>query len=146
MPNATPNVTRKATLIDAGPLIALFNPRDADHALCRQFFEVFRGDLVTTWPVLTESAYMLSNTANAQRSLLQWVENGGLDVRHLNVDNVRSMLIYTQKYHDLPMDLADASLVALAVETGITNIVSIDSDFDTYRLPNKSKLKNLLPA
>ena len=137
-----PNVT----LIDAGPLIALFNPRDADHALCRQFFETFHGDLVTTWPVLTESAYMLSNTANAQRSLLQWVENGGLDVRHLNVANVRSMLVYTQKYQDLPMDLADASLVALSIETGITDIVSIDSDFDIYRLPNKGKLKNLLPA
>lgn len=142
MPNVTPN----AALIDAGPLIALFNPRDADHGLCRQFFEGFRGHLVTTWPVLTECAYMLSNTANAQRSLLQWVESGGLDVRHLNVDNVRSMLSYTQKYHDLPMDLADASLVALSIETGITDIVSIDSDFDIYRLPNKRTLKNLLPA
>ena len=56
------------------------------------------------------------------------------------------MIAYNEKYHDPPMDLADASLVALAVETGITNIVSIDSDFDTYRLPNKSKLKNLLTA
>ena len=50
---------------------------------------------------------MLSNTANAQRSLLQWVENGGLDVHHLNVDKVHSMLSYTQKYHDLPMDFPD---------------------------------------
>ncbi len=135
-----------ATLIDAGPLIALFNPRDADHALCRQFFEGFRGDLVTTWPVLTETAYMLSNTANAQRALLQWVENGGLDVHHLTAENVRSMLAYTQKYHDLPMDLADASLVALSIATGITDIISIDSDFEIYRLPNKRKLNNLLPA
>ena len=140
MPSVRPN----AALIDAGPLIALFNPRDADHALCRQFFERFRGHLLTTWPVLTECAYMLSKTANAQRSLLQWVENGGLDVRHLNVDHVRSMLSYTQKYHDLPMDLADASLVALSIETGITDIVSIDSDFEICRLPNRSTLRNLL--
>ena len=140
MPNATPN----AALIDAGPLIALFNPRDADHTVCRQFFEGFRGRLVTTWPVLTECAYMLSNTTNAQRSLLQWIENGGLDVRHFNVDHVRSMLSYTRKYHDLPMDLVDSSLVALSIETGITDIVSIDSDFDIYRLPNRSKLKNQL--
>ena len=89
---------------------------------------------------------MLSNTANAQRSLLQWVENGGLDVRHLNVDNVRSMLTYTQKYHDLPMDLADASLVALSIETGIPDIASIDSDFAIYRLPNKRTMNNVLLA
>ncbi len=142
MPNVTPN----AALIDAGPLIALFNPRDADHPLCRQFFEGFSGRLVSTWPVLTECAYMLSKTANAQRSLLQWVENGGLDVRHMHVEHVRSMLTYTQKYHDLPMDLADASLVALSIETGITDIASIDSDFDIYRLPNKRAMNNLLLA
>ena len=137
---------QNVTLIDAGPLMALFNPRDPDHAPCRQFFEGFRGDLVTTWPVLTESAYMLSNTANVQRSLLQWVESGGLDVRHLSVDNVRSALVYTRKYHDLPMDLTDASLVALSIETGITGIVSINSDFDIYRPPNKGKLGNLHAA
>ena len=142
MPNVTPN----AALIDAGPLIALFNPRDADHALCRRFFEGFRGDLVTTWPVLTECAYMLSDTVNAQRSLLQWVETGGLDVRHMNVDHVRNMLTYTQKYRDQPMDLADASLVALSIQTGITDIASIDSDFDIYRLPNKRTMNNLLLA
>ena len=42
------------------------------------------------------------------------------------------------------MDLADASLVALAVETSITDIVLIDSDFDIYRLPGKGRLKNVL--
>jgi uncharacterized protein len=139
-----PNVTTNAALIDAGPLIALFNPRDADHTLCKRFFESFSGELITTWPVLTESAYMLSDTVNAPRSLLQWVERGGLDVRHLGLESVRSMIAYTKKYRDLPMDLADASLVALSIETGIERIICIDSDFNVYRLLNGKPLVNLL--
>lgn len=35
-----------ATLIDAGPLIALLNLRDVDHDLYRRFFEGFNGELV----------------------------------------------------------------------------------------------------
>ena len=89
---------------------------------------------------------MLSPRANAQIALLKWIERGALEVRHIDVEAVRLMITYTEKYRDRPMDLADASLVALAVETGITDVASIDSDFDIYRLPNKSKLKNLLLA
>lgn len=138
-----PNVT----LVDAGPLIALFNPRDRDHAACRQFFQGFTGRLMTTWPVMTESAYMLSQTISAPIALLKWAAKGatgGLDVRHLGLENVGSMIAYTQKYRDLPMDLADASLVALSIDTGVTEIVSLDSDFDVYRLPNGKALVNLL--
>jgi uncharacterized protein len=54
------------------------------------------------------------------------------------------MIVYTEKYRDRPMDLADASLVALATQMGLSDIVSIDSDFDIYELPNKSRLKNKL--
>jgi len=128
-------------------LIALFSPRDPDHAVCKAFFQRFAGSLMTTWPVLTESAYMLSSSNAAQIALLQWVEKGptgGLEVRHIGEESVRNMIAYTQKYRDLPMDLADASLVALSISTGITEIVSIDSDFDIYRLPGKGRLKNVL--
>ena len=124
MPNVTPNVG----LVDAGPLIALLNPRDHDHARC----------------VVTEASHMLSPKVNAQIALLKWIERGALDVRHIDVEAVRLMITYTKKYRDQPMDLADASLVALAVETSITDIVSIDSDFDIYRLPGKGRLKNVL--
>jgi antitoxin component of RelBE/YafQ-DinJ toxin-antitoxin module len=45
---------------------------------------------------------------------------------------------------DRPMHLADALLVALATQMGLSDIVSIDSDFDIYVLPNKGRLKNKL--
>jgi len=39
------------------------------------------------------------------------------------------------KYSDLPMDFADATLVALAEETGLLNIYTLDKKgFSIYRL------------
>jgi predicted nucleic acid-binding protein len=41
------------------------------------------------------------------------------------------------------MDFADATLVIAAEKTGIKKIISIDSDFDIYRLPGKVKIEDV---
>jgi uncharacterized protein len=133
-----------ATLIDAGPLIAALNPRDRDHARCVVFLAEFTGTFVTTWPVVTQASHLLSANIDSQLALLKWIERGALDVRHVEVEAVRQMIVYTEKCRDRPMDLADASLVALATQMGLSDIASIDSDFDIYELPNKGRLKNKL--
>ncbi len=38
------------------------------------------------------------------------------------------------KYRDIPMDLVDASLVAVAEERGLTKVFTLDRDFRVYRL------------
>jgi hypothetical protein len=43
------------------------------------------------------------------------------------------------KYADTPMDLADATLVALAEETGQRKIFSLDSDFHVYRIRGRQR-------
>ena len=43
-----------------------------------------------------------------------------------------------EKYKDVPMDLADASLVALAEETGLRQVFTLDTDFFIYRISNKN--------
>ena len=133
-----------ATLIDAGPLIAALNPRDHDHARCVAFLRGFTGSFVTTWPVITEASHMLSANIDSQIALLKWIERGGLNVQHVEIEAVRQMILYTKKYRDRPMDLADASLVALATQMDLSEIASIDSDFEIYKLPNNTRLKNQL--
>jgi predicted nucleic acid-binding protein len=41
------------------------------------------------------------------------------------------------------MDFADATLVVTAEKTGIKEIISLDKDFDIYRLPGKEKIRNV---
>ena len=50
----------------------------------------------------------------------------------------------TEKYHDLPMDFADACLVVLAEELNINLIATIDRDFSIYRIKGKKKFKTIL--
>lgn len=38
------------------------------------------------------------------------------------------------KYRDVPMDLADASLVAVAEERRLTTVFTLDRDFRVHRL------------
>ena len=98
-----------ATLVDAGPLIALLSPRDHDHTRCVAFFRGFTGSLITTWPVVTEASHMLSPRVNAQIALLKLIERGALKVRHIDVEAVRLMIAYTEKYRDRPLGMPSAT-------------------------------------
>lgn len=52
-----------------------------------------------------------------------------------------------ERYADLPMDLADASLVWLAEQTGIRDIATFDErDFTIYRLAGGKQFNNLFAA
>ena len=56
-----------STLVDSGPLVALFNRRDRHHAEALAFVEREKGELVTNIPVVVEVAFLLSNTRIALR-------------------------------------------------------------------------------
>ena len=47
------------------------------------------------------------------------------------------------KYHDVPADFADVSLVALAERLNISQIASVDNDFAIYRLSGKWAFENV---
>ncbi|MDR1363844.1 MAG: hypothetical protein LBJ35_07345 [Spirochaetaceae bacterium] len=57
--------------------------------------------------------------------------------------DIPRVIQFIQKYPDSPVDFADAALAPAAEKTGIRNIVSIDSDFDVYRLPGKKRIRNI---
>ena len=135
---------RNTTLIDSGPLIALFDRGDRHHERVKTFLKTYDGKLLTTWPVLTEVSHMLDFNLHAQLDFLRWVELGGVELYEIAQKELTEMIELMQKYSDIPMDLADASLMYIAHKEGIDTIVSIDSDFDIYRTLKKSFLKNLL--
>ena len=124
-------------LTDAGPLIALIDRGEADHARCVSALAHIALPLVTTWPVLTEAMYLLGEAAGwpGQAALWRLVERGDLEVADVTPTARARMRTLTDTYRDLPMDLADASLVALAEERGWSRVFTLDSDFLVYRLP-----------
>ena len=98
--------------------------------------------LVSTWPCLVEASHVLD--APWRFELLSWVEQGGLQVYPFQAFDLSVMLPWMRRYtekHTRDMDLADASLLWLAHETGLREIMTIDvKDFSRYRLPGGDAL------
>lgn len=130
-------------LVDTGPLVAWLDKGDGDHARCTAFFADYQGQLVTTWPVLTEVCHLLPRYVVGR--FMRWVAAGGVAVREMAPTAADDIAALMEKYDDLPMDLADASLVLLAEQAGIIEIITLDeTDFGIYRLPGGQRLANLL--
>jgi len=128
-------------LVDTGPLVALANRRDHWHARCARFLGSFRGELITTWPVLTEFSHLVDSLPALQQ-LEAWAARGGLHIHALGQDELKAMVDWMSRYADRPMDLADASLVQVACATGIQHVWTVDrADFETYRLPNRKRFR-----
>lgn len=132
------------TIIDSGPLIALFDGSDKYHIKVLNFLKSYRGKLITTWAVITEVSHMLDFNLQVQIDFLKWCEFGGVEIYPILQDELSNIIMMMEKYSDIPMDLADGTLMYIASKENIKNIVSIDSDFDIYRTIKKQSLNNLL--
>ncbi len=132
------------TIIDSGPLIALFDRSDKYHSKVLDFIKSYKGKLITSWAVITEVSHMLDFNLQVQIDFLKWCEVGGIEVYDISQTEISNIRIMIEKYIDVPMDLADVTLMYIANKENIKNIVSIDSDFDIYRTLKKQSLNNLL--
>jgi predicted nucleic acid-binding protein len=132
-------------LVDAGPLIALIHADDRHHERCVAVLRGLAEPLGTVWPVLTEAMYLLSFSWKAQEALWEMLERGVVLLLPLDHQELSRMRELMKKYKDLPMDLADAALVAVAEREKIRRIFTLDRrDFEVYR-PAKLGRFVLLP-
>jgi hypothetical protein len=135
----------RGVLVDAGPLVALIDRRDAHHLRCVASLRAISDPLVTVWPALVEAMYLLDTWAG-QAALWEMVEAGPIALAPLVDDDVPSLRALMTKYRDLPMDLADAALVHVAARDGYRRVFTLDQrDFAVYRVAGRERF-TLLPA
>ncbi len=134
-------------IIDTGFFLAVLSENDQFHrrALVAAA-KIAKLRWWTTWPVLTETCHFLGKMKpTAMDGLLRLLESSGFAVFDLKIEHMKRVRPLVEKYRDLPMDLADASLVILAEDLGCGDIVSTDQrDFHVYRFKNHKPFKNLL--
>jgi predicted nucleic acid-binding protein len=122
-------------LVDTGPWVALFDPRDSQHSRSREVLRSNREKLVTTVPVLTETFHMLAPESLGSRRLREFILKGGCSVWFMDEPAIARAFELMNRYADHPMDLADASLVTAAEALHTRKIFTLDrSDFSSYRL------------
>lgn len=137
--------TPAGTMTDTGPLFALVDPKGQPqkYARCLALLPHQLLPLVTTWPCLSETMYLAGETGGWQMQNLvaEYIEAGMISLYTPDARETRRILTLMEQYQDRPMDLADASLVALAETGGYRRVFSIDSDFYIYRLADGSALE-----
>lgn len=122
-------------LLDTGPWVALIDRSESRHQDCVRWLKGFRGRLYSTEAVLTEVMYLLNFSTNAQLAALDFIVQSIVEIVPADIESTQKAKTLIVKYSDLPMDYADATLVCLASDTGIRNIVTFDQkDFSVYRL------------
>lgn len=134
----------KNIIVDAGPLIALFDKDDKYHNSVIKFLKTFDGQLITSWPAITEVTHLLSFNVNVQIDFLEWLKRKAVTIVNLENIHLERIIQLSKKYSDVPMDLADSSLIVIAELTNITDIITIDSDYYIYKTKNKKSLNNIL--
>jgi len=132
------------TLTDTGPMVALVNRNDPNHQRCLDTTKRLpTGPLLTTWPCFTEAMYLVFQASGylAQAELWRWRTASRLSLHDLTGSEIARMTALMDKYKDIPMDLADASLMAAAEGLRMQRIFTLDSDFYIYRLADGSALE-----
>lgn len=132
------------TLTDAGVLVALLDADDRHHASCSAVLERLPAEpLLTTWPCFTEAMYLLGSVGGHRYQAALWnLRTGGpLGLHDLTAPEIDRMAALMEKYKDRPMDLADASLLAVAESRSLRRVFTIDADFHVYRLRDGTALE-----
>ncbi|PON12081.1 PIN domain nuclease [Candidatus Entotheonella serta] len=132
------------TLTDPGPIVALLDADDSSHAACMAAAgRLPLEPLLTTWVCFTEAMYLLGSVGGYRYQAALWALRaaGRLVLHDLTLSEADRMAALMAQYRDTPMDLADASLVAVAESQGLRRVFTIDSDFYIYRLADGSALE-----
>lgn len=134
-------------LADSGPLLAAFNANDSWHAQVLAWLQQnTQAQLVTTWCVATEVCALLARRIGNPAALdfLRWAQRGGIHIDTPAGTSLTEVLSISERFQDLPFDLADASIAEAASRLRIRQVLTIDTDFDVYRDKAGKPLTNVL--
>jgi predicted nucleic acid-binding protein len=132
---------RPKGLIDANAIVAIIDARDRSHQRCREALEAMRIPLATSAAVLAETFHLLD--AHEVDSAWRFLTSGMVALLPIGNADAPDLQHLMLKYADRPMDFADATLVRLAEREGLTTILTVDRDFEVYRIGGRKAFRVL---
>jgi hypothetical protein len=133
-------------LLDTGPLVAYLDPDDRDHARIVEHLDRFSGALITTGAVITEAMHLVRRRRHGAALVARFAATAPLRVEDYSLPPALLRAAdLMERYADAPMDYADATLVLLAEDLGVREVLTLDRrGFSAYRTPSGEPLINVL--
>jgi hypothetical protein len=124
----------RQVVLDTGPLVAVLDPRDARHQRAARVFPSVVTRCVTTEAVVTEACHLAGRGRGDLARPLEFLLAAGIPIVSLDPGAHRQAVHLMRRYHAVPMDYADATLVVLADVLGAATAFSFDvRGFSVYR-------------
>src|SRR4029453_8167720 len=124
-------------LLDTGALVSLLDRSQTHHLKCRRAFADWTGPV---WS--TEATHLLAGVQGGRAACVDFFLSGGALLVPSSTTSLQRVRKLLDKYADLPMDFADATLVALAEELDCASVLTTDrTDFSIYRVKGRKPFR-----
>lgn len=128
-------------ILDTSAFVALVDRAQRRHTECVHVLEGWTGPIATTEAVLTETLYMVGSDWQRQVPCFDFFFRGAFLLVPSSPFSLHRAAALMRRYQDMPMDYADATLVALAEELRTNRVFTLDrKGFSIYRLREKQTI------
>jgi uncharacterized protein len=132
-------------IVDTGPLVALLDEDDKDHAWATEQSLLLPEPVITCDAVLTEAFFLISRNVIPGRHFRRLLRDGKIISKfpsHMHVDRILELM---ETYSNIPMSFADASLVCMVENTPGSTLFTLDRDFTVYRQQRRRLIPLIVP-
>ena len=136
---------KQQVILDTGPLVALLDARDRHHRWAVAQWAEVEPPLLTCESVISEACFLLDQTRAGSAAVFEMLVRKVVAVSFRLDEQVEEVQALRRKYRDVPMSVADASLVRMAEQLGRSAILTLDGDFKVYRKHGRFVIPLILP-
>lgn len=136
---------RQLVLIDTGPLVAAIDRRDRWHSWATSQLDWVQPPLLTCEAVISEAHFLLSRTFGGRDVLLGLLTDGLVQLPWQLTHELALIKALLKQYESVPMSLADACLVRMAEKYPEHKVLTLDSDFQIYRMKRNQVIDVIMP-
>ena len=131
-------------LLDTGAWYAILDRGEQAHGRCVEALQRITGRLLSTEAVLTETVWLLEGLREGPRRCAEFVRRGAVILVPTSAKSLDRIVTLMEKYRDVPMDFADATLVTLGEELELDTVLTLGRrGFGVFRLHGRRPFRIL---
>lgn len=137
---------KRQVILDTGPLVALLDARDRHHEWAVAQWGDIEPPLLTCESVISEACFLLDQTSAGSAGIFEMLLRKAIALSFRLDEHVKEVHELRAKYSDVPMSVADASLVRMAEQFNRSAMLTLDTDFKIYRKHGRRVIPLIVPA
>ena len=135
----------RPVLIDTGPLVAYLNRVDNHYRWAKSQLAGMSPPLLTCESVIAEACFILGKCPGGQVAVLDLLRRDAVRIAFSPQQEIESVSRLMVRYANVPISLADASLVRMSETFADSPVLTLDSDFRIYRRNGRQVIPLIIP-